>query len=66
MTDLAARPNGIEAVVFDLDGTLVDTLPDLADAINRMLAEEGRPALDAAAVKRMIGDGAIGHRRAGS
>ncbi len=28
MTDLAARPNGIDAVVFDLDGTLVDTLPD--------------------------------------
>ena len=59
MTGLAASLDGIEAVVFDLDGTLVDTLPDLADAINRMLAEEGRPALDAAAVKRMIGDGAM-------
>ena len=59
MTDLAASLDGIEAVVFDLDGTLVDTLPDLADAINRMLAEEGRPALDSAAVKRMIGDGAM-------
>lgn len=28
MTDLAASLDGIEAVVFDLDGTLVDTLPD--------------------------------------
>jgi phosphoglycolate phosphatase len=32
-----------DAVVFDLDGTLVDTLEDIGDAMNRVLAEEGAP-----------------------
>lgn len=32
----------IEAVLFDLDGTLVDTAPDLIGALNRLLQEEGR------------------------
>jgi phosphoglycolate phosphatase len=33
----------VEAVLFDLDGTLVDSLPDIALSANRMLAELGRP-----------------------
>jgi phosphoglycolate phosphatase len=52
MTDMS-----IAAVLFDLDGTLVDSLPDLAAAVNALLRELGRPALDDAAVARMIGDG---------
>jgi phosphoglycolate phosphatase len=32
-----------EAVLFDLDGTLADTAPDLCGAVNILLAEEGRP-----------------------
>ncbi len=35
----------IEAVLFDLDGTLADTAPDLGAALNRLLVEEGRPPL---------------------
>ncbi|MDD5297275.1 MAG: HAD-IA family hydrolase [Rhodocyclaceae bacterium] len=35
-----------DAVLFDLDGTFADTAPDLGAALNRLLAEEGRQALD--------------------
>jgi phosphoglycolate phosphatase len=45
-------------LIFDLDGTLIDSAPDLAHALNRLLAELGRPPLDLAAVRRMVGDGA--------
>lgn len=48
----------IQAVVFDLDGTLIDSLPDLAAAVNHMLGEEGRAALGDDDIKPMIGDGA--------
>src|SRR5215469_16396117 len=45
-------------LVFDLDGTLVDSVPDLRAALNQMLGERGRRALSAPQVKRMVGDGA--------
>jgi phosphoglycolate phosphatase len=44
-------------MVFDLDGTLVDTLPDLTAALNRMLAARSLEPLTQAAVRPMIGDG---------
>jgi phosphoglycolate phosphatase len=44
-------------LVFDLDGTLVDTVLDLRAALNEMLRERGRRALAPSEVKRMIGDG---------
>ena len=44
-------------VVFDLDGTLVDTAPDLINALNRVLAREGLPAVPLAAARNMIGAG---------
>ena len=44
-------------LVFDLDGTLVDSAPDLQAALNQLLCERGRPPLSLAQVKRMIGDG---------
>jgi phosphoglycolate phosphatase len=44
-------------VIFDLDGTLIDSAPDLAVAINAMLADYGRDALSVAEVRRMVGDG---------
>ncbi len=49
--------NSIEAVVFDLDGTLIDSAPDLRTAVNRMLAEKGRRTLGLGAVTAMVGDG---------
>ena len=50
-------PLEINAIAFDLDGTLVDTLPDLHEAGNRMLAALGfEPAL-AEQVRAFIGDG---------
>jgi phosphoglycolate phosphatase len=48
----------MRAVVFDLDGTLIDSAPDLRAALNRVLARHGLPALDSATVQGMIGDGA--------
>lgn len=45
--------------VFDLDGTLVDSLPDLAIALNKLLAEKGRRPLAADEVRVMVGDGAV-------
>ena len=45
-------------LVFDLDGTLVDSAPDLQAALNEMLRERGLAPLSLPQVKRMIGDGA--------
>ena len=45
------------ALVFDLDGTLVDSLPDLHAALNQMLRGLGRRELSPDDVRRMIGDG---------
>ncbi|HTV01647.1 MAG TPA: HAD-IA family hydrolase [Luteitalea sp.] len=44
--------------VFDLDGTLIDSRQDLADAANAMLATYDAPALPMAAVVAMVGEGA--------
>ena len=44
-------------IVFDLDGTLVDSAPDLMAAANRMLADEGYAPLDLATVTSFIGNG---------
>jgi phosphoglycolate phosphatase len=46
------------AILFDLDGTLVDSVPDLAAAMNVLLGELGRPALSLTQVTGMVGDGA--------
>ena len=48
----------IQAVIFDLDGTLLDTIEDLQVSMNEVLRREGYPALDREAVRRGIGNGA--------
>ena len=45
------------AVVFDLDGTLIDSGPDLARLLNMVLVEYGRSEIDAARVRGFVGDG---------
>jgi phosphoglycolate phosphatase len=45
-------------IVFDLDGTLVDTAPDLINALNFVLDREGMPAVPLHAARNMIGAGA--------
>ncbi len=48
----------IELVIFDLDGTLVDSIPDLTDAVNEFLRASGRSALAMDDVRRLVGKGA--------
>ena len=46
-----------EAIVWDLDGTLVDSAPDLATALNALLNEKGQHGHPVDAVRPMIGAG---------
>ena len=47
----------IKAVLFDLDGTLIDTLDDLTDAVNVALDKLSRPKIDRETVRRFVGNG---------
>lgn len=49
-----------EALLFDLDGTLADTAPDLAAAANRLRAEEGLPPLPLGQLRPFVSSGARG------
>jgi len=49
------EPRGI---VFDLDGTLIDSAGDIAAAVNHALVENGRKPLPMATIRRFVGDGA--------
>jgi len=50
--------NSVRTVVFDLDGTLVDTAPDLISALNFVLDREGLPPVPLESARTMIGAGA--------
>ncbi|HAX91332.1 MAG TPA: phosphoglycolate phosphatase [Rhodospirillaceae bacterium] len=47
----------LEAVLFDLDGTLLDSAPDIRQALNLMLQDQGFPPLPLTTVKGLLGDG---------
>lgn len=48
---------GLRAVLFDLDGTLVDSVPDIAVAVDRMLLDLGRAPAGEARVRHWVGNG---------
>jgi phosphoglycolate phosphatase len=52
------KPAALRGVLVDLDGTLMDTAPDLAAAANRMRADFGLPPLPLARVAAFVGKGA--------
>lgn len=73
MTDLPAsdRPLAGCTIAFDLDGTLVETAPDLIGALNTVLAEEGLPPVPFSDARILVGRGATflvtkGFERAGA
>jgi len=59
MTTAHATPR-LRAVLFDLDGTLIDSAPDLAGACNEMRVERGLTPLPYLDLRRMVGSGARG------
>jgi len=58
MNPLPASSLAGATVVFDLDGTLVDTAPDLIGALNQVLHEQKLPPLPLSAARVMVGRGA--------
>jgi phosphoglycolate phosphatase len=54
-----------DCVLFDLDGTLADTAPDLGGALNRVLIEEGRSALPTEQTRPVTSQGVRGLLRVG-
>jgi phosphoglycolate phosphatase len=52
------KPTQLHGVLIDLDGTLMDTAPDLAAAANRMRADFGLPPLPLARIAAFVGKGA--------
>ena len=58
-------PSKIRTVLFDLDGTLADTAPDLAAALNQLLEEEGRAPLPFEAIRPEVSHGSPGLLKVG-
>jgi phosphoglycolate phosphatase len=54
---MAGEPRVLAGILFDLDGTLLDTLEDLADSTNRCLARLGLPDQPVDAYRYFVGDG---------
>lgn len=55
----------LSAVLFDLDGTLLDTAPDMGRALNRLLIEQGLDALAAELIRPQVSHGSAGLLRLG-
>lgn len=55
----------LSGILFDLDGTLADTAPDLVAVLNQLLAEAGRPPVPYAIARNEVSNGALGLIRLG-
>lgn len=55
----------LQAVIFDLDGTLLDTEPDFTHVLNRQLEQHGWPVVEPATVRRFVSAGAVSIVRQG-
>ena len=51
------NPSGVDAVIVDLDGTMVDTMGDFNEALNRMLRDLSLPPIAADQAENMVGKG---------
>lgn len=60
MPQAGLRPASVQAVLFDLDGTLIDSAPDLAGAANRLRAAHGLAPLPFDQLRPLVGAGARG------
>ncbi|OBS10468.1 phosphoglycolate phosphatase [Acidihalobacter prosperus] len=61
----SSNPRGIRGVLFDLDGTLLDTAPDMAAALNDLRREHGLGALPLAAIRDHVSHGSTAMVRIG-
>jgi len=57
LKSFGSNPTPLDAVIIDLDGTMVDTLGDFAEALNRMLCDLELPPIAAQHIERMVGKG---------
>lgn len=62
---MSPKPIPIHAVLFDLDGTLLDTAPDLLNALNTLLAKKKRPSLSLEKVRNYVSQGSVALTRLG-
>ena len=57
LKSFGSNPTPLDAVIIDLDRTMVDTLGDFAEALNRMLGDLELPPIAAQHIERMVGKG---------
>lgn len=57
LNSIGSNHSPLDAAIIDLDGTMVDTLGDFAEALNRMLSDLALPAIAAPAIEQMVGKG---------
>jgi Haloacid dehalogenase-like hydrolase len=57
VSNIVTKSQSVATIVFDLDGTLVDTAPDLVDALNFTLTQNGLSAISHGEARALIGSG---------